>query len=165
MIPKIKKILYATDLSVNSEHAFGYAVNSARKHNAEIVLIHAIDPLPQNSQIWMKLHARANGSEKQFEENTKVVLENMRENILGRIRAFTAREFAKDTEGPVPIADIIVEEGYPAEVILKKMDELQCDIVIMGTHSKGAITQAFLGSVAERVLRRVRKPVFIIPLP
>jgi len=35
----------------------------------------------------------------------------------------------------------------------------------MGTHGKGWITYTFLGSVAERVLRRSRKPVFIIPLP
>jgi len=35
----------------------------------------------------------------------------------------------------------------------------------MGTHGKGIISHTFLGSVAERVLRRIRKPVFIIPLP
>jgi len=38
-------------------------------------------------------------------------------------------------------------------------------VIIMGTHGKGIIRHTFLGSVAERVLRRVRKPVFIIPLP
>jgi nucleotide-binding universal stress UspA family protein len=35
----------------------------------------------------------------------------------------------------------------------------------MGTHSKGVIANTFLGSVAKRVLRRTRKPVFVIPLP
>jgi nucleotide-binding universal stress UspA family protein len=35
----------------------------------------------------------------------------------------------------------------------------------MGTHGKGAISHAFLGSVSEKVLRRIRKPVYIIPLP
>jgi len=35
----------------------------------------------------------------------------------------------------------------------------------MGTHGKGLISHAFLGSTAKRVLRRTRKPVFIIPLP
>ena len=35
----------------------------------------------------------------------------------------------------------------------------------MGTHSKGIIANTFLGSTAKRVLRRTRKPVFIIPLP
>jgi len=56
-------------------------------------------------------------------------------------------------------------KGYPADEILKKADDLNCDLVVMGTHGKGLVRQAFFGSVAKKVLRRVRKPVFIIPLP
>ena len=63
------------------------------------------------------------------------------------------------------VVSLEVVEGYPAEVILKKVDEWDCDIIIMGTHGKGVISNIFLGSVAARVLRRVRKPVFVIPLP
>ncbi|MFC1577428.1 universal stress protein [Thermodesulfobacteriota bacterium] len=49
--------------------------------------------------------------------------------------------------------------------ILSKAQELNCDEIIMGTHSKGIIANTFLGSTAKRVLRRSRKSVFIIPLP
>jgi nucleotide-binding universal stress UspA family protein len=35
----------------------------------------------------------------------------------------------------------------------------------MGIHGKGLIRHAFSGSTAKRVLRRTRKPVFIVPLP
>jgi nucleotide-binding universal stress UspA family protein len=38
MIPQIKKILYATDLSKNSAYAFYYAVDMAKKHDAKIVV-------------------------------------------------------------------------------------------------------------------------------
>ncbi len=65
----------------------------------------------------------------------------------------------------IPAVSIEVCEGYPAEVILSKAQELNCDEIIMGTHSKGIIANTFLGSTAKRVLRRTRKPVFIIPLP
>jgi nucleotide-binding universal stress UspA family protein len=58
-----------------------------------------------------------------------------------------------------------VVEGFPAEVILSKADELNCDVIIMGTHGKGVIQYTFLGSTSRRVLRRARKPVLIIPLP
>ena len=58
-----------------------------------------------------------------------------------------------------------VVEGYPAEQILSKVDELNCDAIVMGTHGKGYLSHTFLGSVAQKVLRRVQKPVFIIPLP
>jgi len=48
---------------------------------------------------------------------------------------------------------------------LEKADEFGCDLIVMGTHGKGRIAHAFLGSVAEKVLQRSKKPVFTIPLP
>jgi nucleotide-binding universal stress UspA family protein len=38
-------------------------------------------------------------------------------------------------------------------------------VLIMGTHSKGLVSETFLGSVATDVLRHSRVPVFIIPIP
>jgi nucleotide-binding universal stress UspA family protein len=38
-------------------------------------------------------------------------------------------------------------------------------VIVLGTHGKGLLRQAFLGSVARSVLERSRKPVFIVPLP
>ena len=60
---------------------------------------------------------------------------------------------------------IEVCEGFPAEKILSKAEEHNCDEIVMGTHSKGIIANTFLGSIAKRVLRRTTKPVFIVPLP
>ena len=44
MIPEIKNILYATDLSKNSSYAFFYAADMAKRHNARIVILHSIEP-------------------------------------------------------------------------------------------------------------------------
>ncbi|MBN2398370.1 MAG: universal stress protein, partial [Deltaproteobacteria bacterium] len=46
MIPKIKRVLYATDLSENSMYAFRYAVNTAEKHDAEMIVLHVIEEIP-----------------------------------------------------------------------------------------------------------------------
>jgi nucleotide-binding universal stress UspA family protein len=46
MIPRIKTILFATDLSRNSAYAFYYAVHMARREEAKIVILHAVEPLP-----------------------------------------------------------------------------------------------------------------------
>lgn len=45
MITEIKKILYATDLSKNSAYAFFYAADMAKRHNAKIIILHAIEPI------------------------------------------------------------------------------------------------------------------------
>jgi nucleotide-binding universal stress UspA family protein len=63
------------------------------------------------------------------------------------------------------ISEIIVKEGHPAEEILNTADAKECDVIVLGTHGKGWLKHAFLGSVASSVLERTRKPVFIIPLP
>jgi nucleotide-binding universal stress UspA family protein len=59
----------------------------------------------------------------------------------------------------------MVIEGDPAAVILQAVVDLEPDILIIGTHSKGIIAQTFLGSVAMKVLQRSRIPVYIIPIP
>ena len=43
MTPKIKKILYATDLSANSAYALGFALKSASLYHAEMVILHVFD--------------------------------------------------------------------------------------------------------------------------
>jgi len=44
MMPKIKKILFATDLTKNSEYALQFAIDLARTHDAKIVVLHTIEP-------------------------------------------------------------------------------------------------------------------------
>ena len=45
MIPQIKKILYATDLSKNSSYAFLYAIDMAKRHNTSIIILHVVEPI------------------------------------------------------------------------------------------------------------------------
>jgi hypothetical protein len=56
------------------------------------------------------------------------------------------------------------QQSYPAESILKRSQELNVDLIVMGAHEKG-IMHTFLGSVAKSVLRRSRIPTMIVPLP
>jgi nucleotide-binding universal stress UspA family protein len=63
------------------------------------------------------------------------------------------------------VASIEVAEGDPAVKILRKADELGVDLVVMGTHGKGLLEHAFLGSVAEKVLHRIKIPVLTISIP
>jgi nucleotide-binding universal stress UspA family protein len=63
------------------------------------------------------------------------------------------------------VSNIIIRIGDPMEEILKVADEERYDVIILGSHEKRFLTQTFLGSVCDAVLHRIRKPVFIIPLP
>ena len=153
MIPEIKRILYATDLSPNSAYAFRYAVNSANKHDAKIVILHVVE---KGAPFFDEERLKAI-SEQKIAEAT--------DRIKKRLKIFCDRELKETPECADRVVSIEVCQGYPPEEILRQADELNCDVIVMGTHGKGIIRHSFLGSAAQKVLRRVRKPVFIIPLP
>ena len=161
MIPRIKNILYATDLSKNSAYAFRYAVNSAQKHDAQIHILHVIETVPPATEGLLASILSEDKIHK-IREETK---ENLSKRIKERVNQFAEQELKDQPETLKRIASVMVVLGDPTNEILQKADDLDCDIVIMGTHGKGIIGHTFLGSVSEKVLHRISKPVFVIPLP
>jgi len=161
MIPNINKILYATDLSENSAYAFRYAINSALKHDAAIIILHVFELVSMTNRAVLDLYLDEESRNRIFNERVTDTIDRIRK----RLKIFCDEEFNGDTKFSGKVESIEVCEGFPAEEILRKADEFSCDAIVMGTHGKGLIRHAFLGSTAKRVLRRTRKPVFIIPLP
>ena len=51
------------------------------------------------------------------------------------------------------VASVELIEGYPAEAILKRANELDCAMIVMGAHEHGP-GHTFLGTAAKRVMRR-----------
>ena len=160
MIPSIKKILYATDLSHNSPFVFRYAMNSAMKHDAEIVILHVFEELSPANRAAMSVYL----DEKQRKEIFKDRITTSLKRIKKRLKKFCEKELQGNDEQMKRITSIEVCAGFPAEEILRKADQFNCDVIVLGNHGKGFIENTFLGSTAKRVLRRTRKPVFIIPL-
>ena len=161
MIPKINKILYATDLSANSAYVFRYAIDSAIKHDADIFILHVFERIPGAGTGILDFYLDEAQRKKIFEERVSDTMERIKK----RVKLFCEKELKDDPAGAERVKSIEVCEGFPAEVILRKADELACDVIVMGAHGKGIIANTFLGSTSKRVLRRTRKPVFIIPLP
>ncbi len=154
MIPQIKAILYATDLSKNSSYAFLYAIDMARRHDARIVVLHAFEPLPR---------------EVRFVDVLEKIENKESEEMVEKIRKRLHR-FCEVTEAQVGapcvelVSKILVPRGYPPDEILKTAEKEDCDTIVLGTHGKGFLAHTFLGSVSSSVLNRTRKPVFVVPL-
>lgn len=161
MIPKIQKILYTTDLSANSAYAFRYAINFAKQHDADIIFLHVVEPIPSSVQAFIGAYMPA-AIEREILEEKK---HHRMDQIEKRLKSFSDKELKDDPEGLERVKSIEICEGFPEAEILKKADEFNCDVIVMGTHGKGILKHAFFGNTARKVIRRVRKPVFIIPLP
>lgn len=56
MIPEIKKVPYATDLSDNSAYALRYAINSALKHAACIIILHVFELISMTNRFALDLY-------------------------------------------------------------------------------------------------------------
>jgi nucleotide-binding universal stress UspA family protein len=156
MIPQIKTILFATDLSKNSAYAFYYAVHLARKDEAKIVILHVVEPLPRMLVSFQDFDHQV--ARDRWEETVKKFKEKI-QDVSVKVDARTGISSVD------LISDILIRPGRPAEEILRAVNEENCDVIVLGTHGKGFLAQTFLGSVSKSVLQGSRKPVFLVPLP
>ena len=63
-------------------------------------------------------------------------------------------------------AAILIESkilhGSPAEKICEYAEIMDADLVLVGTHGKGALATALLGSVSEKVAKNCRRSVVVV---
>jgi len=60
-------------------------------------------------------------------------------------------------------AKALLVQGPTAEKILSEAEAHAADLIVMGSHGRGAMHRALMGSVSERVLRKADCPVTILP--
>jgi len=58
---------------------------------------------------------------------------------------------------------ILVKEGDFADAILETAQEVEADIIVVGSHSRKWLENIVMGSVTEKVLHNTSIPLFIIP--
>jgi nucleotide-binding universal stress UspA family protein len=160
MIPHYATILYATDLSANAAQAFRHAIAAARPCNARIHILHV---LPEVDQAVLTQISTVMGEDRlagfELEHKTEVL-----EDIRQRLQQFAKVELADHPEDLERIVAIEIHHGSAVGRILEMADRIGADLIVMGSHGKGRLKHALLGSVAEKVLSRSRHPVLVIPL-
>lgn len=166
----IQKILYATDLTESASNVLAYAVHLANTFQASITILHVlykkIDVEP-----FMVFHigyAEWARLQKQMYDNARNALINKkRENAdIKEVLYQFAERAKKDSNLPAVVTDeIVVERGDPADIILDQAEKHNCDFIVMGLHEQEGLAKALIGSTTRRVLKRTRKPVFVVPLP
>jgi len=146
--PKYKKVLFCTDFSKISDCAFDYAFGIAKRDEGMLYILHVIPVTPQ------QYHLERHLTKKQLDE-IAVNLEEDRKRMFNEKYLNFIKNKAK--------VKIVVETGDEDEKILEFIEKEKVDIVVIGTHGRTGIEHVFLGSVAEKVIRRSPIPVFVIP--
>src|SRR5690349_12254472 len=139
-----QRILVPTDLSDFAALALRYASIFSVRMDARLTLLYADDVFFPIEASGMPLGY--------YLENAPA----SREELLGKLVEH-ARKYASGLD-----VDARVVSDAPARAILRTAEEVDADLVIMGTHGRRGIRRAFLGSVTESVLRHTTRPVLTV---
>lgn len=158
MLPTIKKILYATDLSENSRLAFGHAASLAMQYQAEMIVLHVIEPV--NPNVYMQLSGAMGDAEW---VNLQLDYESSMMDRLGS----KLRGFCQDLETDIQDINItddnlLIRKGISVDEILMTATERDADLIVMGTHGYGMVKDALVGGTARRIVRHSDIPVLVV---
>ena len=160
MLPDIKTILYATDLGHGASAVFRIAVSIAKKYDAKIVMLHAVEPLGTFGKTLLETYLPPDSSSK-LEQET---LAKVTETINRRLAKFCEDELGKGSSECDFVEDIVVVNAHPATAIKEESEKREVDMIVMGTHSQSPIGEVFMGSIARRVTQIAKMPVLVVPI-
>lgn len=143
----LNRVLVPIDFSETSAASVKYAVALADAFGAEIHLLHVFEPSLQ----WQLGAEIAVVSPPTDDETTRA-------RVMAELSALLTRE-----ERQKHHVVIAAETGAPFATIVKYARRLGIDLIVMGTHGRGAVAHLLIGSVAENVVRKAPCPVLTIP--
>jgi nucleotide-binding universal stress UspA family protein len=140
---RINKILCPVDFFPASRRAADYAIALAKAYESKLILLHVVSPvLPASYEIPI---------------NAADILESMTNAADNEMKKLAARAQAKKVD-----AEVVVHTGEIDLEIRSSIKDLNVDFIVMGTHGRRGFEKWFLGSVTERLLRRVDVPLLTI---
>lgn len=141
---EIRHILVPVDFSELSASGLRYAVRLARCTDARVTALYADPFLPPPYFTERGI------------EGVEAGLRESRRQAQLSLAAFAAEH------GGAEVQAAVVEEGLPADSILRHAAKSQTDLIVMGTHGRSGVSRIMLGSVTERVLREATVPVLAV---
>jgi nucleotide-binding universal stress UspA family protein len=139
---ELARILVPTDFSKCSQTAFKYGLQLARDFNAELRLVHVINP---HAYPFGDIYAALDPAQ---------LMRETEEAAQKRMRSLAARTKVRYS--------VRVIHGSPAVEICNAANE-DVDLVVISTHGRTGLGHILIGSVAEHVLRCAHCPVLVIP--
>jgi nucleotide-binding universal stress UspA family protein len=142
----VENILVALDFSEVTVEVIKHASQLGRALSAKLWLVHAGEPEPAFIG---------------YESGPQTV----RDAVAGDLREDHRRtqQVAEKLRRSGLEATALCPQGSTVETILREAEKLHADLIVMGSHGRGAVYRALLGSVSEGVLRKAACPVLIVP--
>ena len=140
------KLLVGVDLSESTEKIVKKAEEIAKALSAKVWLLHIAEPDPDFVGYKVGPQSVRDSVSKQFHGEHRQIQE-----IADRMRKTGLNTTA------------LLVQGATVETILKEASELDVDMIVLGSHGRGAIYKLLLGDVSEGVLHKSECPVLFVP--
>ena len=141
----LKNVLVATDFSEPSAVALDYGRDLARSYDATLHVVHVIEDL-------LALH----GPEIGF------AYADVERNIEAAVRRDLDAALSAEDRKTLKARTVITRAPNVSHAITEYAKNNAIDLIIVGTHGRGAIQRFLIGSVAERVMRTAPCPVLTV---
>lgn len=155
----IHSMLYATDLGVYAPFVMQHALSLARTFNAELYVIHAVEPMGQFAESLLQSYLDEQTLDELHSEGVNTVMANIEQRVLENFRD----ELGEEADLAL-IRAVRVRQGDPAQVIIEQAKRLSVDLLIFGSHSQGAGVDVPIGRTAARLLQLSPVPIYMVPL-
>ncbi|MES2788306.1 MAG: universal stress protein [Planctomycetota bacterium] len=142
-----QRILLAADFSDTSACAVEHAVLMAKTFGAALHVLHVLE-----NGIPVMMDGVAYLPPNYLEEIEKWAAEQL-EGVISRED--------RDRLG----VTLVMRKGSPFLEIIRYAREQQMDLIVMGTHGRGALAHVLLGNIAEKVVRKAPCPVLTVRHP
>jgi nucleotide-binding universal stress UspA family protein len=143
-LPRHRRILLATDGSSSGERACRHGVSLAQQLGAALTVLYTVD-----THLAFTTGIHRDDALRELRRDGELALE-------------TAARMAR--EAGVPVQSELCE-GRPGEMILEEAARAGADMIVVGSHGQGALTDILLGSVSQYVVHHADIPVCIVSPP
>lgn len=145
---RIERVLCPVDFSEYSDRAYDYAHSLARHYGAKLFVQHVTEPVLSLYRGYM----------------SPSLLDELYAHQTADAHEAISKLAARH-EGEKIEPEVLVEMGAAADSILKRADQEDIDLIVMGTHGRQGLDRLTVGSTTERVIRRARCAVLAIREP
>jgi nucleotide-binding universal stress UspA family protein len=146
----LKRVLVATDFGETAQVALNYGRELARAFGARLDVLHVCDSIVARGIGVDGFVPDYTMLQKDLETDARTKLESL---LYDEDRAMLNAQA------------VLITSSTPALAIAQYAQESHADLVVMGTHGRGAMAHLLLGSVAERVVRIAPCPVLTVRHP
>jgi nucleotide-binding universal stress UspA family protein len=158
--PKMKNILFATDLSDHARVAFDYAAGLAGAFDGRVTVLYVIEKISPNAELLLASLLGYSDLD-ELRRNSGM---DLTEHIQGYIRQFCATAWGADRKCPFTLQDVVVEPGEAVERILYHAGTGSYDTLVMGSRGQGMVRDILMGGTSRKVIINSPIPVFVIPV-